>query len=486
MKPNPLKQKKLFKLIALYFFMAVAVISIVFVIFMFVLGYRIDNTNGQIEQYSFFQFNSSPVGATVAVDGLPVNAQTPNKVSLPAGTHNVVMKKDNYQDWTKSVSVKSATLTWLNYAILVPKKLNVEQISKYDLIYASLASPEGSDILIQTAADIPSFDLVDLTSDATKTTKIVLPAKAYSESTTAGVAHIFQAIKWDDGGRYVLLRHAYNDKSEWIVFDSQDVNMSKNITQLFNLAINDIYFAGTNGNNFYVLSSNDVRKLDLAAGTISKPLVSNVTSFSLYKTNVVAYIGIGDAIKNEQVAGIYREGDENSHVLRKITGKDTPFKISTARYFNEDYVVIAEGNKVDILGGSYPTGGNDTKSLKNIGTFNSAQDIHKLSFSPSGEYVLTQSDAYFASYDIERQIFTESNIEGVGPVSDLKWLDNNYVWSDRDGKLAIREFDGANMHTINAVLYGQDVVMTHNKRYIYSINKLVDGYQLQRVRMILP
>ncbi|MDP3445536.1 MAG: PEGA domain-containing protein, partial [Ignavibacteria bacterium] len=118
MKPNPLKQQKLFKLIALYFFMAVAVISIVFVIFMFVLGYRIDNTNGQIEQYSFFQFNSSPVGATVTVDGLPVNAQTPNKVSLPAGTHNVVMKKDNYQDWTKSVSVKAATLTWLNYAIL--------------------------------------------------------------------------------------------------------------------------------------------------------------------------------------------------------------------------------------------------------------------------------------------------------------------------------------------------------------------------------
>lgn len=485
MKAKISKRNKLIKLIILYICMAISVVSIVFIIFMFVLGYRIDSNNGQIEQYSFFQFNSSPVGASVTIDNQAVSSQTPNKTSVPAGNHKIVIFKSGYRTWTKSVDVKSATLTWLDYAILVPDKLIVEPVVEYDAVYSSLATPEGSDVLIQPKAEIPDFELVNVTSDTAKTNKLTLPAKVYSESSVAGVVHSFQIVKWDESGRYALIRHAYGDKSEWIVMNTQDVAASKNITQLFNLAINDIYFSGTNGNNFYVLSSNDIRKLDLSAGTISKPLVGNVSSFSLYRTNIVTYIANDDVAKNEQIVGVYRDGYENPYILRKVN-KSANLKISTTRYFNGDYIAIAEDKKIDIYGGSYPTNSKDTKSLKKVGSFSSTQSIQKLGFSPSGEYVMVQSDAYFSSYDIERQKSFESNIVGVGSISNLKWLDNNYVWSDRDGKLTIREFDGANMHTINEVAVGQDAFMTHNKRYIYSINKTTSGgYQLQRVRMIL-
>jgi len=486
MHPKPSNKKKLIQQVVGYTGMTVAVIAIVSVIFMFILGYRFDKDNGHIEQYAFLQFNSSPSGATVSVDGIGVSAQTPTKTSVPAGSHNVVMRKPNYQDWSKSVDVKSATLIWLNYAILVPNKLNTESVAKFNTVYSSLASPKGASILVQEKADYPTFDIVDITSDSTKSTKITIPTKSYSESTTVGVVHSFNIKQWDDGGRYVLLNHTYADKNEWLVMDTQDVNLTKNITQTFNIAISDIYFSGTNGNVFYVQSSNDIRKLDLSAGTISKQLVGNVTSFNLFEANVVTYVGIGDAVKNEQVAGFYREGDENSHVLRTTTNKDTPLKIATARYFNEDYVVISEGKKVDILRGSYPTSVKDTASLKQIASFQSKLDINNLTFSPSGDYILVQSGEYFASYDLERQIFSESSINGTGTVSVLKWLDDNYLWSDRDNSLTIREYDGQNSHKINPVILGQDAVMTHNKRYIYSINKTATNYQLQRVRMILP
>jgi hypothetical protein len=68
----------------------------------------------------------------------------------------------------------------------------------------------------------------------------------------------------------------------------------------------------------------------------------------------------------------------------------------------------------------------------------------------------------------------------------LQWLDENHLWSDREGKLTIREFDGADLYTINDVTFGQDAALTNNGRYIYSINKTKTGSQLQRVRMILP
>ena len=79
-----------------------------------------------------------------------------------------------------------------------------------------------------------------------------------------------------------------------------------------------------------------------------------------------------------------------------------------------------------------------------------------------------------------------STIEGTGVAPTLRWLDDNYMWSDLGGSLTIREFDGTNKHTINAVQAGQGVTLTDNGRYLYSINKSTTGYQLQRVRMILP
>lgn len=482
MHPKLLKQKNFIKLTLVYICMAVTIIFTVTLMFMFVLGYRFDKSSGHIEQYALLQFNSSPPGATVSVNGAVIGSQTPNKTSVPAGSHDITIKQARYHDWKKAVNVKSATMTWLNYAILVPSQINVEPITNYESIHASLASPTKLSLIIHEKPEVPVFDLIDLSADTPKSKKISIPANIYTDSANSETTHEFKLVKWDSGSRYVLVNHIYGDKNEWLVVDTQVPDLTKNITQLFNIAINDIYFSGTNGSDFYILSSNDVRKLNLSAGTISRPFVSNVSSFGLYEANVIAYTG---SDKDQQVVGVYRDGDETPYVLRKIDNKDVALKITTARYFNEDYVAIAEGKKVDVLRGKYPNKSNDTTSLKIVDSFNSKNNIQNLGFSPAGGYILAQSGSYFVSYDLENQKMNEASLDGGDSVLKLKWLDDNYVWSGHGGVLSIREFDGANAHKINPVLDGQDAVMTHNKRFIYSINKMPVGYQLQRVRMIL-
>lgn len=483
------KQKELIRLVVVYICMTLIVATVATLIIFFVLGYRLDTDKGRLEQYAFLQFASKPSGATVTIDGVVANSKTPNKSSVPAGKHKVVIWRDGYETWSKTVDIKAGTMTWLNYALLVPKKLTVEAVANYESVYMTLASPEGRDMLVEKRADMPVFDLVDLSSDAIKSTKLTIPDTLYSEPTTVGVTHNFTINKWDESGRYVLVKHTYGDNVEWLVMDTQDVASTKNVTKSFDIVIKDVSFASKSGNDLYVLDLNDIRKLDLSAETISKPLVSNVTSFEVYsESNVITYVGTGKAGTNERVVGLYHEGDSKSYTLRTVTSNaDVPLHIMTAHYFNEDYVVIAEGKKVDILSGSYPgTTSDGTTSLKIITTFMSQEDVRNLSFSPTGEYVLIQSGSYFADYDLEYQTFTQSTIDGAEDASIFRWIDNNHIWSDRGGSITIREFDGANNHIINSVLVGQDVALTHNGRFLYSINKSSTGYQLQRVRMILP
>jgi len=480
------KRKEFYRLMTIYAVMALAVVTIVVFIVMFLLGYRFDTGKGHIEQYAFMQFSSKPSGANITINGKAVDAKTPTKNSVSAGKYDIVMWRDGYETWQKTVDLKAGTLAWLNYALLVPKNLSVEPVANYATMYVSLVSPDSRNMLVAEHSDVPTFDMVNLTSDLISSNKLVIPTNIYSDPFTVGVTHIFQPESWDDGGRYILVKHNYGDKFEWLVMDTQNISATKNITRLLNITASQISFAGTSGNILYALDSlGDIHKLDLSASTVSRPLVSSATKFSVYKSNIITYVG--NNISN-QFVGVYRDGDDKSYNLRSVPITQSPqLQIATAEYFNENYVAITDGKKVDILSGSYPnTANGDTASLKLVATFTVDNNIGELSFSPTGEYVFVQSGASFASYDLEYQILKSSTISGDGAVSTLKWLDDNYIWSDRDGNLTIREFDGFNIHKINTVSIGQSVTLTHNGRFIYSVNQNETGYQLQRVRMILP
>lgn len=457
-------------------------------IILIILGYRYDSLNGRVEQGALVQYETQPAGAQVTVDGRVVSGNTPTKNSVLAGIHTVTMDKKGYESWTKTINIKAGTLTWLDYAILVPVSRPVSVVESYHTIFNSLASSNGQVMIIQPEQSSPVFNLVDLSGDTVTQTTLALPQTLYSAPSTTGVAHSFRLDQWDSGGRYVLLQHTYGDKNEWIELDTKNITASKNVTSLLDIPISSARLAGTNGSVIFVLSGGDIRKLDLSAATISRTLVTKVTSFSLYDTNVIAYVGTDATDSTKRVVGLYRDGDSDPLVLRTTTSdKDVGLHIATSRYFNNDYVAISEGQHVDVLYGSYPSSSTDTKSLVPYSSFELPLDVEVLKFSPDGYYVLAQHGPVFAGLDIEHKTVSSSSITATKTtVRPLMWLDNANLWSDADGQLTMREFDGANSYTMNSVEFGQDAMLTKDGRYLYSIAKSETGYQLQRVRMILP
>lgn len=486
---KPTKKQLLLRRIAISAVATIAVIIIATITILLMLGYRLDSDNGRLEQGALLQFDSSPNGADVAVDGKTVSGRTATKQTVIAGTHTIKMSKSGYQDWNRTLDIAAGTLTWLDYTRLVPNERPVEKVANYATLVGLSVSPDSKWALAQETSQAPEFSLVDLRSEEVKSSTITVPATSYSEATTEGVAHAFTIISWDSGSRYSLVKHTYNDQTEWLVVDTQNVAQTVNATQLLSVAFKDLQFAGTSGKVLYGLTTDGaIRKVDLGAATISRAFVTHVESFSIFDNNILSYVGTDANDTAQRVAGVYRDGDESAHVLRTITSPDAVLKIATGRYFSDDYVAIAEGAAVTILKGKYPSSSSqDNTSLAPFATLELTGPVSALSFSPASDYVLAQSGTTFKSYEIEHargDVGAVTAAEGKA-ASTLKWLDSAHLWNDDNNTLTMRDFNGINTFSIMTVEPGFNASLSQNGRFFYAVGKSDTGYHLQRVKMIL-
>lgn len=485
---KPTKKQFIIRRIILSSIATLAVIIIATAAILFMLGYRLDGGNGRLSQGALLQLDSNPGGADVYIDGQNIGSRTATKQTVIAGTHTIKMTRAGYQDWNRTLDLPAGTLTWLDYTRLVPNERPVQTVTTYQALVGLTISPDSKWALAQEKADIASFHLVDLRSEDVKSTTIELDAARYSEATTVDVAHSFSIVSWDSGSRYVLVKHLYKDQTEWLVVDTQNPTQTVNVTQLMSVGFKDLQFASTNGKVLYGLTDDGaIRKLDLSAATLSRTFVTHVESFTIFDNSVLAYVGIDPSDASKRVAGIYRDGDESSHVLRSAA-TDTTLKIATGRYFGDDYVAIAEGNIVTLLKGHYPSSSSqDNSSLAKLTSFELMGAVSALSFSPAGDYVIAQSGKTFKSYEIEHKRADVGAIVVADETaaSSLKWLDGAHLWNDDGDTLVMRDFNGANVFSIMNVQAGFDASLSQNGRFFYAVGKKGTSYHLQRVKMIL-
>lgn len=487
---KPTKKQRIIRRIILSTIATLSVIIIATVAILFMLGFRLDSGNGRLEQGALLQFDSRPNGADVYIDGSLLGSRTATKQTVVAGTHTIKMTKAGYQDWQRTLDLTAGTLTWLDYTIMVPTNRPIQTVSTYQNLAGLKMSPDRKWALAQLQADVPTLQLIDLRSEDVKFSDIVVPAAQYSDATTANVTHSFSIESWDTGSRYVLIKHLYQDQTEWLVLDTQNSSQTINITRLLGANFRSLQFAGTSGKALYGLTIDGaIRKVDLSAATLSRVFISHVESFSLFDNTVISYVGIDPSDATKRVAGIYRDGDEAAHVLRSVPAvNEVPLKISTSKYYSDDYVAIAEGDAVTILKGRYPASSSqDTTSLVTFASIELSGAVSSLSFSPGGDYVVAQSGTNFKSYEIEhsREDVGAFKVSDGSAASQLKWLDSAHLWNDDGGDLKIRDFNGINAFSIMPVVSGFDAGLSQSGRFFYGVGKNDQGYQLQRVTMIL-
>ena len=485
--PPSSQKKQAVKQVLIYVGMTATVLTVVFLLVLFTLGYRFDRSARTIEQGGLVQLNSIPSGASVMINAARVSGTTATKATLAPGQHTISMTRNGYHPWQKTVDVRRGGVLWLNYARLIPTNLPVENVLELPGAVSSKASPNRELYAMITEKSSSTIRLFTLTSSTPQSKDLVLPDGSYTKPEESAES-TFRIAAWDKSSRYILIEHTYAESKEWIVVDSENIDRTENLTTTFSLAISDVQFSPEDSRVLYALISGDIRKLDLENSTISAPLAQNVTEFSFYENATIFFTTAIDEVTKTRNVGYVSEGAGESRVVRRYSDDGAlPLHVVADKYYSQTYVAVAYGDTIEILSGPLPKSDSEaTLSLTTIATVSTKEPIAHFSSRTNGRFFVAQHGRSYSVYDLELQKSSTTMLRGEGAMgSELGWIDNYIVWSAVDGALRLYEFDGANQHDIMPIVPGQSPVITPNNRFLYAPTADENGaYHLSRVRLI--
>ena len=459
------------------------------------MGFRIDWDDGKLTQVSLLQFSSFPGGAIVDINGQTLSSRTPTRANVKAGETTVIMSRQGYRSWQKTVDMPPSGVVWLNYVRLIPTSILTDTAKSFASVSEMRESPDKKWLLIRHSDDdhcysdigycpemtregyltMPfTFTLIDISNPknirfsglSIPSDKTILPTKDQSEK--------FSIVEWDPGSRFVLIKHTIGETTEYLRLDRSNSGEVKNLTRDFGMQISDPHFSGTSGNVFFALTGTDLRKFDYGNNTASMPLASNVQNYRPYENGRLALVSVeeqGD--KTIQRVGIYNDG----RVITVATYQEAePTLAVLTRFNNVDYLAIARRGNVIIY--SKPLE-QDEKLLPIY--LNSPSGADWLDTSPNGQFILTGHDGKLVSFDLDTEFSYSFEVKDIN--SAPQWLDGSHIVSTSGKMITFIEFDGHNRENIVGA-HGR-VTLSRDGKYLFSISNAPNGAVLQRSALVI-
>lgn len=471
------------RLILTYTLAPLFIAAVVALLVFYMLGYRFSLANHTVSQGGLLQLDSKPSGAAITIDTYRLPSRTAARYDAAAGLHTVTMQLDGYVPWQKTVTVEPGKVLWLNYARLIPEDIKQTAVANYSKLGSSVASANGQMVVAVPEASKPLLDVLTL-GETVKRQTAVLPSSLYHE----GKKSQFTVTKLSKSGRYALVKHTYDAQYEWLVVDTRSVDRSRNITDLAGRETDEPIFAASSERKLYALVNHTLRLIDVDAGTMSAPLVSDVAEISQNTEGVIAYTSLVSGTPKQRVAGYYTPGASKPYVIRTFYDDgSTVLRLRMAEYAGDHYVVLQYGSTIEISATRLsPSDRGQELQLTSVATLAVPDGADSVSFSPSARFVVSQHASTYLTYDLELNSLSTTSLKGEETVKrQIAWLDSYIVWSDRDNQLRLYEFDGANAHTLGSVTGGQAVVLSSDGKYIYAFQASSDGAAVNLVRFLL-
>ena len=451
-------KRQSFRVIISETIMFLTVAITVVVLALIVSGYWL-NADFKVERQGMLQINSIPTGASISVDGdTPWFQRTNTSKILSSGEHEIILTKDGYDTWSKTVSISEGLLYRLNYPHLFLKEREKEAV--YDVTATTFATASPNRKLILLANSTTSWKLLKLDSDTIKADSIDISKLFSSVSLASGATTgLFNgeilSAEWDNSNEHILFKVNANGSIEWVILDIRNLSKSVNLTRDFATNFEKIKIFANSASTLLVVRNGNLHKIDVDARQISAILVSGIQSFDFYDSEII-YVSNGEL-------NLMRIGNEPV-VLSEV---EPEAKALLGKFYDEKYIYVLEKNVL---------------SIYQINSFELVEEI-EISFSPEnikvgygGEFIVMNTGVSFATIDMESMQVGEWSADS----SHFGWINRYMLYSTLDGELFVYDFDGLNRRSLASNVSNHFPVVITDDKWLYYFS---DG-QLMREWLI--
>lgn len=430
-----------------YVFVAIAIVFATLVLLYQAYGFGIGK-NGQVVQKGLVFVSSHPAGATISLSNTSVSAQTDTRLSLVSGTYQMSVTKNGYRAWQRDITVVGGAVSHYDYPFLFPTSLTTSSVASYSSAPAVVTqTPDQRWLLVEqpTVSTNVTFDEYDLQNPKTAAVQIVLPTADY----TAGTTNSWQAVEWSNDNRHLLLEHTYDTKTEFVMLDRDDPTQSVNLNTTLGETPTSIDLVNQKYDQYYVYTASTQA---LQTASISNPtpvaFLSNVLAYKSYGSNDLLYASSASSGTGKVSIDLYQSG--KTYALREVASGSN-YLLDLTQYSGSWYVAVGASSEGKVYIYKNPVTQLDSVlgTLVPIYVLRNPNPTY-LAFSASAQFIMDESGAQFAVYDVMNDNAYAYNTKAPvdSPQIHATWMDGDRLIYISGGKLLVFDYDHANPQTL--------------------------------------
>jgi hypothetical protein len=422
-----------------YLGLALFVVGATFALVAYGNDYTYDFSTHKIIQEGHIILDSVPSGIKVTADGKLLSKKTPYQAAYRVGFHTYALSKPGYYSWAKTAQIIAGEVTYVGYAILVPKQQVVTTLDSRVQIIAQNISNDHRHLAYITGGDKSAVYTMDLGNP--KPVRVYTPAVA--NGTTP--AEVLTGVVWSADASHLLVSSEIGGKPTYRLMAS-DGSSPTNLTQQYGFDFTGLQFSAYDWKQLYWVSQGGLRKLDVGAQSVSDVLADNVTQFWPVSGRTLY---VQEVNTERSMWSVDQNG--NHQQLIDVLPETGTYQVAYANYDGEDELAVVPS--ATATGTLYSGVFSNTPVAKVL-----AKNVSDVSFSPDAHFVAFSSPTSIVTYDIEQSsVFRKLVLYSFGGqppmVGGLTWFDSYHLLANRGGTLRWSEYDGDNALTIGP-LYG--------------------------------
>jgi hypothetical protein len=433
-------------------FCVVCFLAVAPILVAYSMGYRFDFENRKIVATGGIYVRTFPTAEQITVDsnifekpGLFANSIFVQ--SLLPKSHTVLIKKTGYYDYSKILEVQENQVTKLENVLLIKDNITFTNITD-DVSFFSVAPNSHSIITGTSGTKNTTFNYFSL-NNPTETPK------------TFSVPQIGNAsVKWSNDSNIALISLQNSVNTYYYFFDSTTSKPTAIRLSYLDKNSELIDFNHQDPKIIFYVKDNTLYS---ASGNNSLPIINNLISFKVSNSNIV-WLSTKGALLNSDFSG---------KLISQISAEN--FAVNTKKHYE---ILLIQGNTY-------------LKDNDSLLEFNQAKKVfeefptpaisnYEILVSPDNKNLIFQNSDKILIYSSDiTKLGAEKTFEEIFSgiqITNLQWLNNDYIIFIANGKAIISEIDYRG--NINFITFPQTTLsMFFNqqtgKLYILSGNSIL-------------